>query len=187
MMDDKTRLDKIQSSLFDETALETLSAKDLEIRARYKQIFTIWLDNPWWSDKEMVRYIRQELKVQKTQAYEDIQRVKLILGNVTNAGKEWHRYSLIEMAKETYNLAKKRGDIKAMAMALDKLGKYTRLDQKDVDEIPWDQLIPPEFDTTDDVGVLKIVRPADFDKKVAKARKKYLGDDLEIEEADVIE
>lgn len=186
-MNEDSRLDKIQRSLFDDTAVEGLSPKDIELRRRYKEIFTIWLDNPWWSDKEMVRYIRQELGIQKTQAYEDLQKVKLILGNVSNANKEWHRYAVIEMAKETYNLAKKQGDLKAMAMAVDKLGKYTRLDQKDVDEIPWDQLIPPEFETTDDVSVLKIIRPPDFDKKVAKARKKYLGDDLEIEEADVID
>jgi len=183
-MDETTRFDKIQRSLYDETALNSLTPKELELRIRYKHIFTIWLDNPWWSDKEMVRYIRQELGIQKTQAYEDLQKVKLILGNVANANKEWHRYSVIEMAKETYNLAKKRGDLKAMAMALDKLGKYTRLDQKDVDEIPWDQLIPPEFETTNDVGVLKIIRPADFDKKVKAAKKRYLGADLEIEEAE---
>jgi hypothetical protein len=184
-MNETTKLDKIQSSLFDESALETLTAKELEVRVRYQKTFTIWLENPWWTDKEMVRYIRQEHGLGKTQAYQDLSNVRMILGNVTNAAKEWHRYAVIEMAKETYNLAKKRGDFKAMAMAFDKLGKYTRLDQKDADEIPWDQLIPPEFENTDDVTVLKIIHPPDFEERVRKAKKKYLGEDFIIDDANV--
>jgi hypothetical protein len=186
-MEDQTKFDKIQLSLFDESALEKLTPKELELRNRYQNIFTVWHENPFWSDKDMVRYIRQELGLGKTQAYQDLSKVKMILGNVNNAAKEWQRYAVIEMAKETYNLAKKRGDLKAMAMALDKLGKYTRLDQNDVDLIPWDQIIPPEFENTDDVEVLKIIRPAGFEEKVNKLKKKYLGEDLNIEEANVIE
>lgn len=183
-MNEQTKFDKIQKSFFDDEALKRLSPKDIEIRTRYQNVFSVWLENPWWSDKEMVRYIRQEFGVAKTQAYQDIQKVKLILGNVNNAAKEWQRYSVIEMIKEAYNLAKKHGDVKAMVMALDKLGKYTRLDQKEVDEIPWDLIVPPEFENTDDVTVLQIHRSADFQEKVKKIRRKYLGD---IEEANVIE
>jgi len=182
-----THFDKIQRSLFDEEALNSLSAKDVELRRRYQAVFVVWIENPNWTDKEIVRFMLQELKVKRTQAYTDLQRIKTMLGNVRNAAKEWQRYVVIEMCKEAYNLAKKRGDIRSMVMAADKLGKYTKLDKDDQDALPWDQLVPPQLDPTSDVSVLKITRGPDFQKKVQQLKSKYLGTDLAVEDADVIE
>lgn len=183
--DELTKFDKLQKSLFDDSV--SLSEKELEIRQRYQSVFVIWLENPMWSDKEMVRYMRQNMGQGRTQAYEDIQKIKVMLGNVRNATKEWQRYRVIEMCTEAYNIAKKRGDVKAMVMAADKLGKYTKLDKDDADIPPWDQMIPPQLEPTSDVSVLGITRSADFTKKVAKMKKKYLDEGLSVEDVDVIE
>lgn len=57
-----TKFDKIQRSLFDEDFVAKLTPKDLEIRQRYQAVFVIWLENPAWSDKEMVRYMFQSTR-----------------------------------------------------------------------------------------------------------------------------
>lgn len=184
--DEVTKFDNIQKSLFDPKAEELLSPKDIELRKRYQAVFVIWLENPMWSDKEIVRYMRQTMGLGKSQAYEDIQKIKLLLGNVRNATKEWHRYRVIEMCNEIYSMAKKRGDLKAMAMATDKLGKYTKLDKDDVDTPPWDKMIPPVLEPTSDVSVLNITRSEKFQKQVEKLKKKYFGEDIQVDEAHVI-
>lgn len=183
---EETKFDKLQMSFFNSEAVAKLTPKDLEIRKRYQNMFVIWLDNPWWSDKEMVRYLRDNFNLSRSQAYEDISKVKLILGNVQNAAKEWQRYSVIEMLKKAYAQAEAAGDYKAMVMASDKLGKYTKLDKDEAEALPWDQLIPPQLIPTSDVSVLGITREKDFEKKVERLKKKYYQEN-NIEEADVVD
>jgi hypothetical protein len=183
--DDITKFDKLQKSLFDDSV--ALTEKDLEIRKRYQAVFVIWLENPVWSDKDIIRYMRQSMNLGKTQAYEDLQKIKIMLGNVRNASKEWQRFRVIEMCLETYNMAKKRGDIKAMAMATDKLGKYTKLDKDDIENPNWGNIIPPILEPTSDPSVLGVTRTPEFKKRVEKLKRQYLGEDLIVEDADVID
>ncbi|MBW6490833.1 MAG: hypothetical protein K0B15_06510 [Lentimicrobium sp.] len=184
--DEATKFDKIQRSLFEDSEVTKLTAKDLELRSRYQAVFVIWIENPNYTDREIVRYIIQQHKISRTQAYHDLQRIKTMLGNVRNAAKEWQRYAVIEMCKEAFNIAKKKGDVKSMVMAIDKLGKYTKLDKDEQEALPWDQLLPPNLEPTSDVSVLKITRSAEFQNQVKLLKKKYLGDNTEIQEADVV-
>lgn len=185
-MDEVTRLDKIQKSLFDDS-VTNLSEKEIELLNRYKEIFVVWLHNPAWSDKEIVNYIRQSMNLSRTQAYDNVQKVKVILGNVRNASKEWQRYRVIEMCTEAYALAKKRGDIKAMVMAADKLGKYTMLDKDDIDIPNWEDYVPPQLEPTSDVSVLGVTRSEKFKKQVERMKKKYLNDDITVQDAELAE
>lgn len=183
--DDLTKFDKLQKSLFEDGV--RLTEKDAEIRRRYQTVFVVWLENPTWSDKDIVKFMRQNLGTGKSQSYEDLQKIKLMLGNVRNAAKEWQRYRVVEMCMESYKMAKHRGDIKAMVMAADKLGKYTKLDKDELEVPPWDKMIPPQFEPTSDVSVLGITRTPEFKKRVEKLKRKYMGENIEIEDADVIE
>jgi hypothetical protein len=182
-----TKFDKIQRSLFEEDSLTQLSAKDLELRSRYQGVFVVWIENPHYTDREIVRFIIQQHGISRTQAYHDLQRIKTMLGNVRNAAKEWQRYAVIEMCKEAFNIAKKKGDVKSMVMAIDKLGKYTKLDKDEQEALPWDQLLPPQLEPTSDISVLKITRSPDFEKQVQKLKRKYLGEEVQVEDADVVD
>ena len=178
--------DKIQKSLFseDESELEKLSERDKRIRQRYLVGFTAWLDNPTYTDKQMLNFITRQFGVTARQAFRDLGVIKVMLGNVRNSGKEWYRHVVIQMCQEAYNLAKKRNDAKAMALAADKLGKYTRCDQLEAEALPWDQIIPPSFEPSADISILGFKTDPDIERKRAKLRKKYSRD---IEDAVLID
>lgn len=171
MRNSKT-VEKLNKYLFEDGKL-TLTDKETEIFKRARAIFTIQLSNPYKTDKQLSRIIMKLFDVKKTTAYDDIARVKLLLGNVKNASKEWHRYALIEMVKETYDIAKKKGDPMAMAAIVDKLGKYTQLDKEESEKIPYDEIIPDQIEYTTDVTVLGKEPIKDLEEKKNKLREKY--------------
>jgi len=171
----QTLFDKLQRTFFeeDEKVLQKLTEQEKAIRTRYMGTFTVWLENPTYTDKQIVTFMMKEFGIEKAQAYRDISRIKVMLGNIRNAGKEWHRFVVVQMCQEAYNRAKQLDDPKAMAMAADKLGKYTRCDQLEADQLPFDQIVPPQLEATNDIEVLGFKRDPNIDKKRDKLRRKY--------------
>lgn len=185
---EETSFDKIQRLLHEDPAVvkRELSPKELELKKRYLGCFTYMLEHPGMNDIEIVRWLQNAFGIQKSQAWRDIPKVKQLLGNVQVATEAYLRYTVIEMAKETYAIAKDKGDPKAMAAAVDKLGKYARLDHAEVEKLPFDSIIPPEFEPAYDTELLPAKQAADLDARREKLRKKYLGGD-DIEEATVVD
>ncbi len=180
---------KIQKYLFDDDIPITeiqFTPHELEIRNRYRHIFTYWLEKSTLSDKKIVQYIMHEFGLSKTQAYRDLLSIKVLLGNVKNAAKEWHRYKLLQMVDETYQLAKDKRNPVAMAAVIDKLGKYTQLDKEDQERIPYDEIVPQNFEPSGDVSVMGIKPIKNLKEKQKAMRKKYSGtliEDIEYTEA----
>jgi len=189
MPDKLTLFDKIQKSLFSDTEdqLEGLSARDLEIRKRYMSAFTVWLENPTYTDKQIANHLKVTFKIENSQAYRDIGNLRIMLGNVRNAGKEWHRFTVIQMAKDAYALAVKQHDAKAMAVAAGVYGKYTRCDQIEADQMPWDSVIPPEFEPSPDVTILGFKKIANSEERRKKIMRKYMQETDDAVLADVID
>jgi hypothetical protein len=71
-----------------------------------------------------------------------------------------------------------------MIMAADKIGKYTMLDKDDSERMPWNEIVPPEFEASSDINVLnpKLFSP-DIEERRKKLRAKYSGaEDVEFTE-----
>lgn len=173
-----TLFDKIQSSMFSEdvTVIDNLTPHELDIRKRYMAVFSVWLENPTYTDKSLVNFLMRDFGIERSQAYRDVGKIRVMLSNVRNAGKEWHRYLTLQMSLESYNLAKKKQDPKAMTMATDKYGKYSRANQMDAEEIDWSKINVPDFDTSTDVTILNFKKDPDAERKRIKLRKKYSKD-----------
>ena len=60
-----------------------------------------------------------------------------------------------------------------MAMALDKIGKYQRVDQVDDNGFSFEDMIPPNFEFTPDVSVLNIKQMPDLEKRRRDLRKHF--------------
>jgi len=88
--------------------------------------------------------------------------------------------------QKAYETAEKADDSKGMAMAADKLGKYTRCDQVDEDQLPWDQLIPPNFEPSTDISILGFKHDPHLDEKTAKMKRKYMPEAEDVE-AEMVE
>lgn len=175
-----TSLERMHKHLYSLDADHKLTPKELEQLTRYRDGYNVWMNQPMLAKKQIAAYLVQTYKIDKSQAYRDIQNLEILLGNVQLARKEWYRYTVIEMAKETYAMAKKKKDTVGMAAATEKLGKFTKLDKPEVDEIPWDDIIPPSWEPTADVSVIENIQPVDDIEAYRKRmRKKYDPDYVE--------
>ncbi len=169
---------KICAALFKgkDNKLDPLTQK---IKARYERIFTKWLDDPAISDSDMRRYIKSEFNMGYAQAYNDLENVKLLLGNVSNAAKEWQRYTAIDMIKKGYGIVERAEcsiDVKrglAMIKAGEAIGKVTRLDKEDPDPIPYEDIVPQSFEPTGDVSVLGIKKIDNLKELQVRLRRKF--------------
>jgi hypothetical protein len=93
----------------------------------------------------------------------------------------------MENILEVIQKAKDKKDNIVWIMALDKLGKYAKLDKDDTDQIDFSLIIPPNFEPSDNVllveGAVKIENLPEYRKKL---RKKF-GVVEKIQDAQVIE
>ncbi|MEI7597281.1 MAG: hypothetical protein WCK02_16145 [Bacteroidota bacterium] len=171
----------------DNATPQELTPNEKEKILQYRAAFTYWLEKPELSDNKIIEFLNVHYSLNRIQANHIVFALKSILGNVRNASKEWQRYTLIEMAKKIWVIAEVQQDVKGMAMAANLLGKYTKLDKNEQDEIPYDQIIPPSFEPSADISVLdERLKIPNLEEKRAKLRNKYKADLSHIEDAEII-
>ncbi len=171
-----TTFDLIQRSLTDNPERPTvkLTTEQSQIRERWLSAYHFWVNNPILQDSEVVNYLVNDFKMSRRAAYYDLGFVKRMLGNVTLAHKAWHRHEVIVMAKETYNLSKTLEDPAGMAAAARLIIQCMQLDKTESDDLPWDQMIPPNFEPSTDITVLGFTPDPNIEQRRRAMREKYL-------------
>jgi hypothetical protein len=207
-MSRKNNLDKFKEVMFahsDELAGFTEDEK--EQLSRYRFAFTLSLDNPTIPDRELRDELISKYKISVSQAYRDIGNVKIILPSVRNAGREWIRYlvneelkkviqdinQLLEGDMSTYgedkdgnpvvkpDYTQRAALLNAKTAALDKIGKYNKLNKEDEFELNWDEIVPQSIEPTNDVSVLD-VKPMDNPKETKRKLYEKYKNEIEIED-----
>jgi len=117
--------------------------------------------------------------VSRVKAYDDINLIKILLGDIKNPGKEWIRYQVNAMLDAAYNQALKDNDSKAMTLAATAKGKLNMLHLPDAEPVPFDEIVPQQFEPTDDPTPLGLKKDPDIREKKRKMLEKYM-DDIEI-------
>lgn len=155
---------KIESVLYlpDYEAAQKLTAFENERRKRWVYCISQKMEDPLKPDKTLVDELAAGFSgifspVAKTTAYRDLAAVHKIMGNIQLGAKNWYRYMIIEGAKDAYAIAKAAKDGKAMAAALDKIGKYTMADKPDND-FDWEQMVPLDIEPSADPSLLENVQ-----------------------------
>jgi len=182
-----TVVEKIEQNLFKSKGESkvTLSTHEEGIKKRYQMTFVHWHEHPELSDKKIIDWMMEEFKIEKSQAYRDLPNIKYLLGNVRNASKEWFRHTVVEMCKEAYEKARAKKNWIAMILAADKIGKYTQLDKEEQERMPWNEIVPPEFEASPDVSLINPkLSIGNLEERRARLRAKYSGD---IEDTDFTE
>lgn len=172
-----------------EVARKHLYSEEQEIpevfREKVKRLrvgYAHWYEFPTKTESDIRDHLMNEFEIARRTAYEDIQIIKILLGDVRNAGKEFIRFQVNAMFDEAYEMAKKQKDPKAMATAAANKAKYNMLHVPDAVELPFDQIVPQPFEPTDDPSVLGLVRDPNIREKKRKMLEKY---NSEIEIIDV--
>lgn len=188
-------MEKLHDYLFaSREVCEVVFDKDQqEVVLRYRAAFTKWLSEPFLRDNQMISYLKVAFGIGEAQAYRDLSRIKSLIGNVHNAGKEFQRHRATEMILKGYDLAAEADshmEVKqAMAMirAGEALVRVHKLDKEDMDIIPWDDIIPLELEPTTDVSVIGRKRIENLEELKEKLRLKYGGQPVDVSYTEVTE
>jgi hypothetical protein len=176
-------LEKIRTHLFTPpgVTLPVLTPKENAKLARFKLIIQEMAERPYQTDATLRAWIMTQYERTWHEADDDIANVRRVYA-VTNMGKEQARYTVTQILLKSLEIAMAKRDTEAMIAIADKLGKYYKLDKDEMVEIPWEQILPPQFIITADPAVLglKIIDS----KRRAELQKKYLG---EIQEAEIVD
>jgi len=177
----KHLIDRLNEGLFGSN--KNLSEKELEIVERVRAAFSIWLEQPMMSDFSIKEYLINTFKISQAQAYRDITNVKICLGNVKSAGKEWQRYRANSILEEAYEaaVADDHNKAKSLALIANAMVKVNRLDINEGEQIPWEEVIPQNFDPSSDPTTIGLKPIPDLREKIIALKKKYI-EDITIEE-----
>ena len=99
---------RIYQHLFDEKENTNLSANDYAVKQRVQTVFIKKIDLPTITDKEMVNIIMSTFGVSMQTAYNDINGVETIFGDMRKANKEFIRMMVTETQKLIINIEKHR-------------------------------------------------------------------------------
>lgn len=146
---------------------------------RLRDMYNYWLQFPRKKDLEIVGELELRYKVSKSTAYEDIRIIKRLLGDFAKTTKDYHRYKFCQMIDETYEMAKRIKDARAMGAAANYYGKYTQLDKEDILDKGYDKIIVQPFEPTDDPTVLGIKPIPNVRERIKSKIQQYWSEDIE--------
>ena len=154
---------------------------------RLRDMYNFWLGCPRKKDLEIVKELEIRYKIQRSAAYEDVRIIKMLLGDLNKSTKDYHRWKLLNMLDESYEMAKRTKDARAMVAASDKYGKYTQLDKEDLVDRGYDKIQVQPFEPTDDPSVLGMKPIPNVRQRIQAKIKQYWNDDIEDVEFEEVE
>ena len=154
---------------------------------RLRDMYNFWLQFPRKKDLEIVSELELRYKVSKSTAYEDIRIIKRLLGDLAKTTKDYHRYKFCQMIDETFDMAKRTKDARAMGAAANYYGKYTQLDKEDIRDKGYDKIVVQPFEPTDDPSVLGIKAIPNVREKIKSKIQQYWSEDIEDVEFEEVE
>ena len=169
-----------------------LSPDRVEHLIRLRDMYNYILSNPSERDRKFVEYFRAKYNLSQSQVYADLALTKQLLPALAPASRDFQRMRVSEMLLETYNMAKARKDVKAMAIAAKELGKVNRVDLDDEKDMPYELIVIQPFTPSSDPTLIGLKPIKDLDKVRARLLKQVAMEnpdieDVEYEEADLEE
>ena len=161
--------------VFDDRAVEKVTDKVIEIRKRRYVAFIYYYANFNRTDDQVVEFIRHcNPGLSYVQAVRDLTSIKNFMNNSVRVRRELIRYQVIQIHLRAAQIAEARNDAIGMAAAANGMTKAAQLD-KDITEIPWEQLNPPLLEPTDNLEALGegFEKRTNIEAEIAKMKKKY--------------
>ncbi len=171
-----------QEHLFSDTTKMEAAGVPAVVReriVRLRDLYNMWLQSPSLRARELVERDVAQYGLHKSMAYEDIKLVRLLLGDLNEASKEFHRWRFNEMILRAVELAEKKDDVRSLVAALDKYAKYNKLDQEDEQDKPFEVIAVQPFEPTENPEVIGIKRVPNIVEKINKKIKQYWNEDIE--------
>lgn len=170
--------------------LERYAVGQVEHLVRLRDMVSWSLANPDAKDRQFVEEIRQRYHISHVKAYADLKIVKVLLPNLSESSREFHRWKFNEMIMETYQMAKKRKDTRTMEKAAASYAKFNRIDIEDEAAVPYHMIVVQPFFPTTDPRVVGINPVPNIEERIRKLTKELAVTNpdtlnVEYEEADL--
>ena len=144
---------------------------------RLRELSSYWRSYPSTSPKELVTRCMQLFKVGKSQAYDDIHILKILIGNLEATTKEFARWRVNQMIEEDRQAARRDGDWRAVASMQKNYILNNQTDKPDTPDMAFDKIVPLQIEPTDDPSVLGIKAPKNLRARRDKLIKQFSKDD----------
>lgn len=154
---------------------------------RLRDIYNYWISFPNKRDREIVAVLKDRYGICDSQARTDLKIVKVLLGNLEQTTKDYHRYRFIKIIERSIELAELKKDPDAMVKAADKYAKYMQLDKDDERADVIGTLVPLRLSFTDDPEVIGIKRVPNARHKIQAIKERYWTEetvDVDFEDID---
>ena len=144
---------------------------------RLRELSSYWRSYPSTSPKELVSRCMQLFHVGKSQAYDDIHLLKILIGNREATTKEFARWRVNQMIEEDRQAARRDGDWRAVASMQKNYILNNQTDKPDTPDMAFDKIVPLQIEPTDDPSVLGIKAPKNLRARRDKLIKQFSKDD----------
>lgn len=173
-------MDLVVRAMFDSSV--ELSDNDRQMLVRLRDVYTFWLEKPTLTDSKIRDYLMVNHKISKSQAYTDIAHIKMVLGNVPVASKEFFRYKANHILDEAHAAAIAGNDKKAKALTkiAEAIAYNNRTNEDDGEKMPFDEIVPKDLSFTIDPTVAGVKEIPGMREKAMKLLKKY-SDEIELD------
>lgn len=143
---------------------------------RLRELSAYWRSYPSTSPKELVARCVQMFKVGKSQAYDDIHLLKILIGNLEATTKEFARWRANQMIEEDRLAARRDGDWRAVASMQKNYIINNQTDKEDTPDKAFERIVPLVLEPTDDPSVLGIKAPKNLRQLRDKLIRRYTKD-----------
>lgn len=149
---------------------------------RLRDMYNWMLSNPSERDRKFIDVFTGRYGISETAAYSDLALIKQLIPALAPASREFYRKQVSEMLLDTYNMAKSRKDVKAMAMAAKELGRVNRVDMEDEKVLPYDDIVIQPFTPSSDPTIIGLKVIPNLEEVKARLRKQMAVDNPDIED-----
>lgn len=144
---------------------------------RLRELAAYWRSYPSTSQKELLARCMQTFKVQRSQAYDDIHLLKILIGNLEATTKEFARWRVNQMIEEDRAAARREGDWRAVASMQKNYIINNQTNKPDTPDLSFEKIVPLQIEPTDDPSVLGIRVPKNLRARRDKLIRQYSKED----------
>lgn len=160
----------------DELKEEHISATIIQRLHRLRGLYAYWLQFPDKFERDILQQDMALFGVGRTQAYDDVRMVQIILGNMQQATRNFMRWKINQDLEQDLKAARRAGEHKAVAAIEKARILNNRTDKEDEPETNYDRI--PLFGVvmTSNPAALKIPgydNEATLRKDIASLNKRY--------------
>lgn len=181
------KMELVYRAMFEPEAEQALSESDRRLVSRVKYGYTVWLEHPTYTDTQMRDLLMTQFKVEKYLAMQDMTLIRLLLGNVKNASKEFFRYKVNYILDQATNAAMAGDHAKAKSLTkiAEVFARNNRTEDNDGELLPWDKIVPKDWSLSVDPEVAGVKLQPGAVEAARRLRRQLLDEAQEVSYEDV--